>query len=104
MVNKFLDLVILDGNEALVATVLAVLLLEHDARDPARLPLLGGEVRSRGGAWDGAYGLRVFGVRLGKVIEVGQRCGGWFIRMWSQRHRRREVAEVDGGGEELAAE
>lgn len=43
MVDKLADLVGLDGDEALVAAVLAVLLLEDDAGDAPDLALLGSD-------------------------------------------------------------
>lgn len=71
MGDELLDLVGLDGDEALVAAVLAVLLLEHDARDAPRLAFLGGDVLAGGGSRDGAYGLGILGVRFGELLLDG---------------------------------
>lgn len=71
MGHELLDLIGLDGDEALVAAVLAVLLLEHDARYSPRLTFLGGDVLAGGGAWYGPYGLGILGVRFGEVVEDG---------------------------------
>ncbi|GFZ06667.1 ribosomal protein L25/Gln-tRNA synthetase, anti-codon-binding domain-containing protein [Actinidia rufa] len=70
------DLVGLDGDEALVAAVLAILLLEHDAGDAAGLALLGGDGLAGGGAWDCVDGLGMFGSGLGRSSRFMRGASG----------------------------
>lgn len=70
--DELLDLACADGDEALVAAVMAVLLLEDDAGDAAGLALLGGEPGAGVGAWDGEDSLRILRIGFGEVVEVGQ--------------------------------
>lgn len=62
MVDKLADLVGLDGDEPLVAAVLAVLLLEDDAGDAPALTLLGGDALAGAEPRDRHDGLGVLGV------------------------------------------
>ncbi|KAM1992269.1 hypothetical protein ACFX16_008736 [Malus domestica] len=73
MTNELADLVGPYRNEALVASVLAVLLLENDAGDAAGLALFGGDALAGRGAWDCEDGLG--------VLRVGYRegCGGFEV-------------------------
>lgn len=66
MIDKLSDLGGLDGNEALVAAVLAVLLLEEDGGDAAGLALLCGDVGSGLGPGDCHDCLVVLWVRFGE--------------------------------------
>jgi len=84
VVDEFSDLVSADGDEALVAAVLAVFLLEHDARKPPGAAFLGGDVLAGVGAGDGEDRLVVLGIGAGEAVQVGE----------GLRPRRPE----DGGG------
>lgn len=72
MRDELPDLVSTDGDEALVATVLAVFLLEHDARDATRFPLLRRDVRPGLFARDREDRLVVLWVRPRKAFKVRQ--------------------------------
>ena len=96
------DLVGLDGDEALVATVLAVLLLEHDAGDAVGLALLGGDGLAGGGAWDCADGLGMFGVWFGEIIEVYR--WGFGVLKHSRCRVLAEVPEAEGSYEHRAVD
>lgn len=84
MRDELPDLVSTDGDEALVATVLAVFLLEHDAGDPPRFALLRRDVRPGLFARDREDRLVVLWVRPRKAFKVRQllrlrrveECGG----------------------------
>lgn len=67
VVDELSDLGGPDGNEALVAAVLAVLLLEEDGGDAAGLALLGGDVGSGLGPGDRHDCLVVLWVRFGEI-------------------------------------
>ena len=100
MVDELADLLGLHGDEALVAALLAVLLLEDDGGDAPGLALLGGDVAARGGARHGEDHLVVLGVRPRVAREVavrrGERVGAVVVRRGDDRLR--------GGGGEVAAE
>lgn len=70
MIDEFSGLSGTDGDEALVATVLAILLVEHDAGDAASLALFGRNDPPRSGARYGKDRLGVFGVRPRKTFKV----------------------------------
>lgn len=53
MFNQFSDLIDLNRNEPLVASMLPIFLLENDARESAHFSFFGGDAFSGGGAWDG---------------------------------------------------
>lgn len=85
MIHELLNLITLHGNEALVASVLAVFRLEHNARNAAGPPLLGGDALTGGSAWDRTDRLVVFWVGPGEAIQVREyrrsvdflkECGG----------------------------
>ena len=77
----------------LLAAVLVVFLLEHDAPKPPGATFLGGDVLVGGGAGDGKDHLIVVGIRAGEVIQVGE----------GLRPRRMTTAEwVSGCGTSLA--
>lgn len=75
MVDKLADLIGPDGDESLVATLLPVLLLEHDARHPPNLPLLLGNVFPRLSSRDSEDRLVVLWVRPWESREVLERAG-----------------------------
>lgn len=108
MVDELPDLVGPHGDEPLVAPVLAVLLLEDDARDAPLLPLLRGGARARGGARDREYGLVVLRVGPGEPLEV--REGGGLVEGGGGERGGRlrvvavAVAEAEGLGEHGATE
>jgi len=107
MVDELADLLGLHGDEALIATLLAVLLLEDDGGDAPGLPLLGGDVAARGGARHGEDHLVVLGVRPRVAREVvvrrGERVGAVVVRRGGDRLRGGcgEVAAEEGEGEGL---
>jgi hypothetical protein len=68
VINKLFDLISLHGNEAFVAAVLAVLLLEDDTGNAAGFALLGGDILPGDRARDGVNCYIVFGIWLGQVI------------------------------------
>lgn len=70
MINELSDLIGTDRDEALIAAVLAILLVEDDARDPTGLALFGGDDAAGGGARDGEDGFGVPRVRRGEAFEV----------------------------------
>lgn len=108
MVHELADLLGLHGDEALVAALLSVLLLEDDAGDPPGLALLGGQVPPRGGARHGEDHLIVLGVWPRVALEVLVRRGeqidvlvGGYERL---RRRGGEVAAEEGEGLEWSPE
>ena len=70
MVNELSDLSGTNGNEALVAAVLPILLLEDDARHATSLALLGGYALPRCSARNREDGFGKFGVGSGQIFEV----------------------------------
>lgn len=85
MIHELLNLITLHGNKALVAAVLAVFRLKHNAGNAAGPPLLGGDALTGGSAWDRTDRLVVFCVGPGGSIQVREyrrsvhflkECGG----------------------------
>lgn len=107
VVDELADLLGLHGDEALVAALLAVLLLEDDGGYPSGLALLDGQVAPRKGAGHGEDHLVVLGVRPrvpGEVIvRMGERVGGAVVRRGGDRLGGfcGEVAAEDVEGEGL---
>jgi len=102
VVDKFSDLVGADGDEAFVAAVLAVLLLEDDARHAPDASLLGGNVLAGVGAGDSEDHLIVLGIRARKAGKVSE---GLRLRRVEDGGGRGlgEVAAVRGeSGEDVA--
>lgn len=75
MFHQLLNLISLHRNESLIAAVLPVFLLEHNAGDPTRFPLLGRDVLAGDCAGDCEDRLGVFRVGFGEVGEVGEWVG-----------------------------
>lgn len=98
MVDELADLLGLNGDEALVAALLPVLLLEDDGGDPPGLALLGGHVAPRRGARHGEDHLIVLGVRPRVAREVVVRRGKKVDGLVGGHER------LSGGGGEVAAE
>lgn len=105
MVDELADLIGPNGDEALVAALLSVLLLEHDGGDPPGLALLGGYVAPRRGARDGEDHLIVLSVwpRVARevVVRRGERVGGLVGRHKGLDGCGGEVAAEEGEGEGL---
>lgn len=93
LADKLTDLVGADGDEALVAAVLAVLLLEHDAGDSAGLALPGGYALAGGGPRGGQDRLGVLRVGPREAVEVRQCWRRWLSR--GRLRRRRVVVLLD---------
>lgn len=100
MVDELADLLGLNGDEALVAALLPVLLLEDDGGDPPGLALLGGHVAPRRGARHGEDHLIVLGVRPRVAREVVVRRGERVDGLVGGHER----LSGGGGGGEVAAE
>ena len=102
MVDELPNLVGPHRNESLVAAVLTVFLLEHNAGDAADFPLLGRDVLAGDGARDGAYDFREFGIGSREAFQVRKRW--WFEGVLENRGGSRlgEVAEVKGVRKDLA--
>lgn len=102
VVDELPNLVGPHRNESLVAAVLTVFLLEHNAGDAADFPLLGRDVLAGDGARDGAYDFREFGIGSREAFQVRKRW--WFKGVLENRGGSRlgEVAEVKGVRKDLA--
>lgn len=88
VVDEFSDLVSANGDEAFVTAVLAVLLLEDDARHAPDASLLGGNVLARVRAGNSEDRLIVLGIRARKAVEIRERL----------RLRLRRVKDGSGRG------
>lgn len=73
VVDEFSDLVGADGDEAFVATVLAIFLFEDDARQAPGASLLRRNVLAGVRAGNSEDRLIVLGIRARKAVEVGER-------------------------------
>lgn len=87
MFDKLSDLSGTNGDEALVATGLAILLFEDDAGNAASLTLFGRNDAARSGARYRKDRLGVFGVRSRKTFKISE---------W--RQVKRFLVDDGGGG------
>ena len=92
MVDELSNLVGLHRNESLVAAVLTVFLLEHNAGDAADFPLLGRDVLAGDGARDGVYDFCEFGIGSREAFQVRKRW--WFKGVLENRGGSSRLGEV----------
>lgn len=70
MIDELLDLLRLHRDQPLIAALLPILLLEHDAWHSTDLPLLSRDARPRFRPWDGEDRLIVLRIGAGEALEV----------------------------------
>lgn len=100
VVDELPYLLRLHGDEDLVPALLPVLLLEHDARHPPRLPLLGCDALARLGPGGREDRLGVFWIgpgEAGEVLELNRGGIHGLLRRKGGGGRPRERPEVEEG-------